>query len=159
VPRAYRQTLDAWLKENAQHHEPITAPPPVTETVESIPLAAPDQAPASESERRVQSRVPCRIGAEIYPLGSKVPHRCSLIDISPGGCYVETTTPLPAGTSIDIVVRTNRLRVNLKGSVRSAHRGYGMGIEFTLKTAEQQRQLKQLIAWQAEAVAAAVENQ
>src|SRR5262249_54799271 len=99
--------------------------------------------------RRVQSRLSCRMGAEVYTLGSKVPQHCNLIDISPGGCYVEVISPFPPGTAIDIIVRTEKVKTFLKGKVRSAHMGYGMGVEFVLNGPNDKAQVKKLLEAQA----------
>ena len=84
----------------------------------------------------------------MYALGSKVPQHCNLIDISPGGCYVEIISPFPPGAAIDIIVRTENLKVRLKGKVRSAHMGYGMGVEFVLNGPDEKGQVKRLLALQ-----------
>jgi len=70
------------------------------------------------------------------------------IDISPGGCYVEIISPFPPGTVIDIIVRTGHLKVRLKGKVRSAHMGYGMGVEFVLNGPDEKAQVKKLLELQ-----------
>jgi hypothetical protein len=89
------------------------------------------------------------MGAEVYALGSKVPQHCNLIDISPGGCYVEMISPFPPGTVIDIIVRTENFKTRLKGKVRSAHMGYGMGVEFMLNGPDDKAQVKKLLEAQA----------
>jgi CheY-like chemotaxis protein len=151
VPQASRQLLDGWLRENLfKQLEAGTMPPELRSELAAPVFEAVGTGVDVAGNRRVQSRRSCRFGAEIYPLGSKVPQRCSLIDISPGGCYVETLSPLPAGTAIDIVVRTERLKVQLKGKVRSAHMGYGMGVEFLLSGPDAREQLSRLLAAQAE---------
>ncbi|PYX34270.1 MAG: hypothetical protein DMG81_20145 [Acidobacteria bacterium] len=91
---------------------------------------------------------PCRLGADVYSIGSSVPHRCSLSDIGTGGCYVETTEPFAAGTAVEIVVRTHELKIRVQGTVQTMHTGFGMGVQFSLNTSEERVQVEQLIAWQ-----------
>jgi hypothetical protein len=95
------------------------------------------------------------MGADVYRTGSSVPNRCSLSDIGTGGCYVETTEPFPAGTAVDIVVRTQDMKLRVRGTVQAMHRGFGMGVRFTLNTAEERAQVEQLIACQADEPATA----
>jgi CheY-like chemotaxis protein len=160
VPQASRQLLDGWLREN------------IFRQLEAgtIPQASSEESPAPAFElvgpgletagnRRVQSRLACSMGAEVYALGSKVPQHCNLIDISPGGCYVEVISPFPPGTAIDIIVRTEQLKVRLKGKVRSAHMGYGMGVEFVLNGPDDKAQVKKLLALQTAASKVSVEQE
>src|SRR5262249_14363040 len=84
--------------------------------------------------------------ADVYRLGSTVPHRCSLSDISTGGCYVETTDPFPAATSVEIVVRAENVKLRIAGTVQVMHPAFGMGVQFSLPSSEDRDQVQQLIA-------------
>lgn len=74
-----------------------------------------------------------------------VPH-CKLTDLSLGGCYVETDSPFPEGALVDLCLRTDEMAVHTEGMVRVAHPGYGMGVEFPSRTAEQRAQVGNLIS-------------
>jgi hypothetical protein len=74
-----------------------------------------------------------------------VPH-CKLTDLSLGGCYVETDAPFPERSLIDICLKTNELEVHTEGMVRVTHPGFGMGVEFPSRTAEQRAQVENLIS-------------
>jgi hypothetical protein len=100
----------------------------------------------SAADRRNLSRHACCLGAEVYRAQSNVATRCTLIDIGPGGCYIETTETFDSGTALEIVVRTEDLRLRIHGKVLSMHPGFGMGVEFTLRTDEHRKQVQQLIA-------------
>ena len=41
------------------------------------------------------------------------------------------------------------MKLRVQGTVQVAHPGFGMGVKFTLKTAEQRDQVEQLVACQA----------
>jgi hypothetical protein len=69
-----------------------------------------------------------------------------LVDISPGGCYLETAETFPCGAPLEIVVRTEDHRFALHGEVQSTHRGFGMGVKFVLTTDDQRQQVQRLIA-------------
>jgi hypothetical protein len=99
----------------------------------------------SASDRREQARHACQLGTEVYRLGTKVPHRCHLTDISTGGCYVETPEPFPKGTQVEMLVRTEDFKFRSMGIVKVAHPGFGMGVEFSAQTAAQRDQVQRLI--------------
>ena len=138
VPQTSRHVLKEWLK--ARQAEAALRD---TNKPEGLGLLS-----VSAGDRRVKSRLACRLGADVYSIGSSVPHRCSLSDIGTGGCYVETTEPFPAGTAVEIVVRTHELKLRVQGKVQTAHTGFGMGVQFSLNTSEERVQVEQLIAWQ-----------
>jgi CheY-like chemotaxis protein len=96
------------------------------------------------NNRRLQTRYSCRLGAEVYRTGSGVPNHCCLTDLSSGGCYLEMPLPFPQGSSIEILVRTYEMKLRLRGTVLTAHPGYGMGIGFELKTKEEQENVRKL---------------
>jgi hypothetical protein len=150
--------LGDWLRANlsqAQGQEVVPSPAaesPTTRTRKNL-VAGLGLLSVSASDRREKSRHACRLGADVYRLGSSVPHRCSLSDISTGGCYVETTEPFPPASVLDIVVRTEDFKLRVRGTVQVMHPGFGMGVEFSLRTADEREQVKQLIACQTEASA------
>jgi DNA-binding NarL/FixJ family response regulator len=103
-----------------------------------------DAAAPDPDNRRTQTRYACHLGAEVYRAGIGVPHRCSLTDLSSGGCYLEVSLPFPQGAALEIVVRTYEMKLRLKGTVLTSHPGYGMGVAFQLKTKEECESLNQL---------------
>jgi len=104
--------------------------------------------------RRGQVRYTCQIGAEVYQQGSSVRNYCHLSDLSPGGCYLEMPLAFPVGTPVEIVVRTEDIKLRLSGNVKASHPGYGMGISFRLNTRDEKDGVQQLIDF----VAAAAES-
>jgi CheY-like chemotaxis protein len=150
VPQASRRILVDWLSTNTSMGiEPEPVATARTEIqVDPASVAGLGLLSVSASDRRIKSRHACHLGAEVYAVGSTVPYRCSLSDISIGGCYVESPQPFPIGTMVDIKVRTEAFRVQVRGTVQSSHPGFGMGVEFTLRTPDQKKQVEQLIACQ-----------
>lgn len=120
------------------------------ETIALEPQKSREAAPAPKSDaadrdnRRTQARYACRIGAEVYRTGTSVPNHCCLTDLSSGGCYLEVPLPFPAGSSVEIVVRTQDMKLRLRGAVQASHPGFGMGVAFELKTKEEQENVKKL---------------
>ncbi len=109
---------------------------------------------AEPGNRRGPTRYACRLGAEVYQKGSSVRNYCHLSDLSPGGCYLEMPLAFPAGTAVEITVRTQEMKLRLSGTVRASHPGYGMGISFTLSSKDERHGVQQLIDF----VAAAAES-
>jgi CheY-like chemotaxis protein len=96
------------------------------------------------NNRRTQARYACRLGAEVYRTGSSVPNHCCLTDLSSGGCYLEISLPFPKGSSVEIVVRTQEMKLRLRGIIQASHPGYGMGVALELKTKEEQENVRKL---------------
>ena len=154
VPQSSRRVLNDWLQANLPlPSEVITSASPVSS--DAVPSdddsglrlsAGLGLLSVSAADRRNLSRHACCLGAEVYRAQSNVATRCTLIDISPGGCYIETTETFRSGTALEIVVRTEDLRLRIHGKVLSMHPGFGMGVEFTLRTDEHRKQVQQLIA-------------
>ena len=153
VPQTSRRTMNEWIKNSlarlatAEKNAPKKELPPASEAVATrfagLGLSA------ASSNRRVQGRRACRLSADVFRLGEGVPNRCTLSDVSTGGCYVETPSPFPSRTGLDIVVRTRDMKLRVRGTVQVVHPGFGMGVQFSLNTADEREQVKQLIAAQA----------
>jgi CheY-like chemotaxis protein len=150
VPRSSRRVLNDWSQANLplpSEVAPSASPVSTSDDDSGLRLSAGlGLLSVSAADRRNLSRHACCLGAEVYRAQSNVATRCSLIDISPGGCYIETTETFRSGTALEIVVRTEDLRLRIHGKVLSMHPGFGMGVEFTLRTDEHRKQVQQLIA-------------
>jgi hypothetical protein len=51
----------------------------------------------------------------------------------------------PAGTAVEIIVRTQEMKLKVSGDVRASHPGYGMGVSFLLSTRDERDGVQQLI--------------
>jgi CheY-like chemotaxis protein len=103
--------------------------------------------------RRGEIRYTCHLGAEVYQQGSAVRNYCHLSDLSPGGCYLEMPLAFPAGAPVEIVVRTEEIKLRISGTVKASHPGYGMGVSFFLNTKDERAGVQQLIDFVAAAAA------
>jgi DNA-binding response OmpR family regulator len=72
---------------------------------------------------------------------------CKLTDLSLGGCYVETESPFPERSGIVLCLKAEDMQVQAEGMVRVMHPGFGMGIEFASRTAEQREQVGNFIGF------------
>jgi CheY-like chemotaxis protein len=153
VPKASQRLINQWLGGNIGKRPELT--------VSMFPEAghAPTQAETnlaaglglmsvSAGDRRGRSRRPCCIGVEVYRFGQSIPHRCTLTDLSPGGCYIESSEPFAPGIPVEILIRTHDLKLRMEGKVTSTHPGFGMGVQFTLRTEGQREQVRQLLTHQ-----------
>jgi CheY-like chemotaxis protein len=153
VPQTSRRTLNEWIKGSlarlataeraAAKITPQAPEKPVATRLAGLGLSA------TSSNRRIQSRLACRLSADVFRLGEGIPNRCTLSDISTGGCYVETPAPFSPQTVVNLVVRTQALKLRVRGTVQVTHPGFGMGVQFSLNTADEREQVKQLLACQA----------
>ncbi len=73
------------------------------------------------------------------------PAPCKLTDLSPGGCYVEMSSPFPVGTRVSLSIRLAKFESQAQGVVRVMHPEVGMGVEFTRTTDQQHSQLEKFI--------------
>ncbi len=71
--------------------------------------------------------------------------QCKLTDLSLGGCYVETESPFPQSSSVDLCLRVADMEMHTEGVVRVMHPGHGMGIEFPARTEEQRKSVGDFI--------------
>jgi CheY-like chemotaxis protein len=174
VPQSSRRVLQEWLKINlaekpkpglaAEDVEPSIRPSEDSGAVDEQGERPPKDAKEDQGagarlraevyNRRGQTRYACRLGAEVYQRGSSVRNYCHLSDLSPGGCYLEMPLAFPAGTPVEITVRTQDMKLRLSGDVKASHPGYGMGVSFKLNTKDERRGVQQLIDF----VAAAAES-
>ena len=72
-------------------------------------------------------------------------NQCKLTDLSLGGCYVETESPFPQSSAVDLCLRTAGLEIHTEGLVRVMHPGHGMGVEFPARTEEQRKSVGEFI--------------
>jgi CheY-like chemotaxis protein len=108
------------------------------------PVALDNISGQSDPDNRKQIRYACRLGAEVYRAGVSVPHHCCLTDLSFGGCYLEVSARFPEGATVEILVRTYEMKLQVRGTVQASHPGYGIGVAFDLKTRDEQANVKKL---------------
>jgi CheY-like chemotaxis protein len=150
VPQTSRRALSDWVKKSLAQMAEVERrqAPAAAQTGPESQNRAKSARLLSSSNRRGDSRHACRLGADVYRVNGDVPYRCSLSDLSTGGCYVETTEPFASGTHVEIVVRTLQLKLRVRGTVQTVHPGFGMGVRFSIQTAHEREQVQQLIACQ-----------
>lgn len=106
---------------------------------QSQPSSYPDR-------RRRDQRFTASGGVNVRESGVGVPQWTMLHDISSGGCYVETTSPLPPLSRVELTLQVGDLRIECKGSVTVKHPLVGMGIKFTEMSSLNRDRVTHLIA-------------
>ncbi len=155
VPQSSRRLMQTWL----QQHNAQPAQPPAGKSSAPQSFAAqslPKHEKTTETKdatllsnagnRRGEQRFACKLGAEVYRLGTSVPNRCTLSDISEGGCYVEIPSPFSKQSGVEILVRTADTKLRIRGQVLAAHPGFGMGVRFIFRDAVEREEILRLLA-------------
>jgi hypothetical protein len=118
------------------------------ETHTILPAPAADQTSAGGgAERRTLPRYPFTAAAEIVDLRSKARGTGRSSDLGLGGCYVDTISPFPVGTLVNVRLEHNQRIFEAVAVVTYALVSMGMGISFTEIKPEQETILQ---AWLAE---------
>ena len=172
VPQSSRRLMQTWLQQNnappstRRPAQPPSSKPSATQSsaTESDPVHEKTPEPedstvvssggnrrtqqrfANAGNRRGEHRFACKLGAEVYRLGSNVPNRCILSDISEGGCYVEMPTPFSGRSGVEILVRTADTKLRITGQVLAAHPGFGMGVRFMFRDSVEREEILRLLA-------------
>jgi len=160
VPQSSRRLIQTWLQQNnvyattglAAQSSASKSSAAQSSAVPSHPKSDPSPEPrdatlvSNAGNRRGEYRLACKIGAEVYRLGTSVPNHCTLSDISEGGCYVEMPSPFPGESGVEILVRTADTKVRIRGQVLTAHPGFGMGVRFTFRDSVEREEILRLLA-------------
>jgi DNA-binding response OmpR family regulator len=70
---------------------------------------------------------------------------CKLTDLSLCACYLQTESPFPLRTRLQLIMKVGELEVQIEGIVRIMHPGAGMGVEFTQNTSTQKARVEKFI--------------
>jgi len=157
VPQSSRRIIQTWLERNhAQTTTGVTVEAPTRDSspIESsvdIELEAgsrpePKDLVSNAGNRRGEQRFACKLGADVYHIGSTVPNRCTLSDLSEGGCYVEMPTPFAPQSSVEILIRTADTKLRIRGQVLTTHPGFGMGVRFVYRDSAEREEVLRLLS-------------
>ena len=81
-------------------------------------------------------RFVCDTGVRVHPEIGNAGYWGTVGDISLGGCYVFTFSPLPVGQVVTLDIKANDKEINVAGKTVSSHPGVGMGVAFNGFTPE-----------------------
>jgi DNA-binding response OmpR family regulator len=77
--------------------------------------------------------------------GDDPPVNCRLTDLSLSACYLETESPFPVRTRLQITMKVRELELPVEGMVRVMHPGAGMGVQFVRQTPEETKRVEDFI--------------
>src|SRR5947208_2530725 len=84
----------------------------------------------SRKNRRIYPRMKCRVTIELQPHGSEGPLLANLTDMSLGGCFVETSAIMPAGSKLKLTFSIDDGKMQAEGSVVRIDPGSGIAVRF-----------------------------
>jgi hypothetical protein len=70
---------------------------------------------------------------------------CKLTDLTPNACYLQSESPFPVRTRLQLQMKVGDLELQLDGIVRIMHPSAGMGVEFTQNTLGQKVKVEKFI--------------
>lgn len=99
----------------------------------------------TKKDQRLHTRMKCRLTIELHAQGSAAPVFGNLIDISLGGCYVETAAILTPGSSVKVVFSMDNLDLSAEGSVARIHPGSGIAVQFKEMSRESREKMYRIL--------------
>src|SRR5712691_5855919 len=99
----------------------------------------------SQKDQRLHTRMKCRLTIELHPQGSAAPVFGNLIDVSLGGCYVETSAILTPGSSLKLVFSIDDGTLNAEGTIARVHPGSGVAVQFKEMSRESREKMYRIL--------------
>jgi len=85
------------------------------------------------------------VARQVSGVDDEPPLNCKLTDLSLNACYLQTESPFPVRTRLQLNMKVRDCEARVEGIVRVMHSGAGMGIEFTQHTSDQRSRVEQFI--------------
>jgi diguanylate cyclase (GGDEF)-like protein len=101
----------------------------------------------SWKDQRLHARMKCRLTIELHPQPGEGPVFGNLIDISLGGCYVETSAILTPGSSLQLVFSIDGDDSGLiaEGTIARIHPGSGVAVQFKEMSRESREKMYRIL--------------
>jgi diguanylate cyclase (GGDEF)-like protein len=100
-----------------------------------------------QKDQRLHTRLKCRLTVELHPEGQPGPIFGNMIDVSLGGCYVETTAILTPGSKLRVVFSMDDAELNAEGTVARIHPGSGVAVQFKEMSRESRERMHRILEW------------
>jgi diguanylate cyclase (GGDEF)-like protein/putative nucleotidyltransferase with HDIG domain len=100
-----------------------------------------------QKDQRLHTRMKCRLTIELHPEGQPGPIFGNMIDVSLGGCYVETTAILTPGSKLRVVFSMDDAELNAEGTVARIHPGSGVAVQFKEMGRESRERMHRILEW------------
>ena len=103
----------------------------------------------SRKDQRLHTRMNCRLTIELHPQSGDGPVFGNLIDISLGGCYVETSVILTPGSNVKLVfsIDGDDGTLSAEGTVARVHPGSGVAVQFKEMTRESREKMQRILTF------------
>ena len=99
----------------------------------------------TQKDQRLHTRMKCRLTIELHPQGGAVPIFGNVIDISLGGCYVETSAILNPGSVLKLVFSIDDGSLTTEGTVARIHPGSGVAVQFKEMSRESREKMYRIL--------------
>jgi diguanylate cyclase (GGDEF)-like protein/putative nucleotidyltransferase with HDIG domain len=103
----------------------------------------------SRKDQRLHARMDCRLTIELHPQPGGGPIFGNLVDISLGGCYVETSAILAPGSSLKLVFSIDSTdaagALSAEGTVARIHPGSGIAVQFKEMSRESREKMYRIL--------------
>jgi len=103
----------------------------------------------SRKDQRLHARMDCRLTIELYPQSGGGPVFGNLVDISLGGCYVETSVILTPGSNLKLVFSIDNTNpdgaLTAEGKVARIHPGSGVAVQFNEMSRETREKMYRIL--------------
>src|ERR1700691_4804557 len=99
----------------------------------------------ARKDQRLHTRVKCRLTIELHSQAGGGQVFGNLIDISLGGCYVETSAILKPGSNVKVVFSMDDAALNTEGTVARIHPGSGVAVQFKEMSRESREKMYRIL--------------
>jgi diguanylate cyclase (GGDEF)-like protein/putative nucleotidyltransferase with HDIG domain len=97
--------------------------------------------------RRLHARMKCRVTMEVHPEGGSGPILGNLTDVSLGGCYIETSAILTAGSEVKLVFSIDDGKLQAEGVVVRIDPGSGIAVRFNAINREERDKMHRILEY------------
>jgi len=99
----------------------------------------------TQKDQRLHTRMKCRLTIELHPQGAPGPVFGNVIDISLGGCYVETSALLTPGSVLKLVFSIDDGTLTTEGTIARIHPGSGVAVQFKEMSRESREKMYRIL--------------
>src|ERR1700678_4677 len=99
----------------------------------------------TQKDQRLHTRVKCRLTIELHSQAGAGQGLGNLIDISLGGCYVETSAILKPGSNVKVVFSMDDAALSTEGTIARIHPGSGVAVQFKEMSRESREKMYRIL--------------
>src|SRR6202522_1617834 len=99
----------------------------------------------TQKDQRLHTRMKCRLTIELHPQPGDGPVFGNMIDLSLGGCYVETSAILTPGSNVKLVFSIDDAALSTEGTIARIHPGSGVAVQFKEMSRESREKMYRIL--------------